>query len=195
MACLVPAPAGLLAPAQQGSGDVHTHLLPDGQQTVAQVLGACYHVHFAEPCCQSAIGGQISAACTPPDDMLSGLQTGTMMWRQIYNFAQAAMLNCLAHPWPVRIWAIAGASARWANRTCIAAAAAAAVSLCRLPYAARLPIHALHQQKVIINLSVRRSHRTAGRRDALRRAAGARSKGVRWGLAYPFPAAFRVPVP
>ena len=38
------------------------------------------------------------------------LQTGTMMWRQIYTFAQAALLNCMAHPWPVRIWAIAGAS-------------------------------------------------------------------------------------
>jgi hypothetical protein len=32
-----------------------------------------------------------------------------MMWRQIFTFVQSAMLNILAHPWGVRIWAIAGA--------------------------------------------------------------------------------------
>lgn len=37
------------------------------------------------------------------------LQTSIMMWRQIFTFVQSAMLNILAHPWGVRIWAIAGA--------------------------------------------------------------------------------------
>lgn len=32
-----------------------------------------------------------------------------MIWRQIFTFVQSAMLNILAHPWGVRIWAIAGA--------------------------------------------------------------------------------------
>ena len=34
------------------------------------------------------------------DDGVPAVQTGTMMWRQIYTFAQAAMLNCLA---PVKV--------------------------------------------------------------------------------------------
>ena len=36
-------------------------------------------------------------------------QTSIMIWRQIFTFVQSAMLNILAHPWGVRIWAIAGA--------------------------------------------------------------------------------------
>jgi hypothetical protein len=40
---------------------------------------------------------------------VAALQTSIMMWRQIFTFVQSAMLNILAHPWGVRIWAIAGA--------------------------------------------------------------------------------------
>jgi hypothetical protein len=75
---------------------------------VCTCVCACCRFHVADPAVRVQQGVTFPQTATP-DGVLGSLQTGTMMWRQIYTFAQAAMLNCLAHPWPVRIWAIAGA--------------------------------------------------------------------------------------
>lgn len=110
-----------------------------------------------------------------------------MMWRQIFSFVQSAMLNILAHPWGVRIWAIAGEH----GRSAISGHAQCGADLIRRLTAWHTCTvlgrpHAVHAQTSSVLMHIAsvwcgfccRAGGTGGRRNVIAGAAGPRWQGA-----------------